>query len=271
MKLTLIHRYVCAPPDSTGEPCRPGRYVRPDIVYLTRVRAGWQVIKPGGVYRASEIDTPDSVNEDYYYPPGTPSTVAGPVQLPRPRSSCPATTSATLASHTLTSTFDPNPRGGPGHQPGLTITGLSAGRLSTDTVCFTLTLAGPPRPDSAYSIFVGTVQQEGAADRYDLEIDGLGQPHTLLAGRGAISHPAIRPYLPHAFLEGTRLQIVATDPFFATNSKFLLQAGTQSTQSNEPLLRRPIDAGDVAPLRGCLTFPTGALNTRGLCGSVPGP
>lgn len=240
-------------------------------MYLTRAGHGWQIIKPGGVYRATEIDSPDSVSEDYFFSPGTPSTVAGPVDVPRPASSCPASASTTLGPHKLTSTFEPNPRGGPGTQPGLTITGLSAGRLSTDTVCFTLTLAGPPKPDSTYSISIGTVQQEAAADRYDLALDGLGQPHMLLDGNGGFSHPRLRPHLPRAFLDGTTLQIIATDRFFVANSQFLLQAGTESTQSNEPLLRRPIDAGDQAPLKGCLTFPTGAIDAHGLCGSVPGP
>ena len=269
--LTLRHRYVCAAQSFPPEPCRPGVTTGTDFVYLMRSRGAWQIIKPGGVYRASEIDSLASVGEDFYYPPGTPSTVSGTADIPPPGSACPTGTSTTVGPHSLTSTFEPNPRGGPGNEPWLTIRALSAAPLSSDTMCFSITLAGAPRPDSTYSIFIGTPQEQGAADFYEVAVDGLGQPHMLLAGQGAITARRLRPLLPKAFLEGSRLEIIGTHPFFARHAEFLIVAGTASTQSEEPLLRRPIDAGDGAPLGGCLTYPTGSIDRSGLCGSQLGP
>jgi hypothetical protein len=266
----LEHRYVCAAQSSAPEPCRPGLNTGTDIIYLTHSGGGWQIIKPGGVYRASEIDRLESVNEDYYYPPGTPTTVSGPAQVPPPSSACPTGASTTVGAHRLTSTFEPNPRGSPGNDPWLTIKALAAARLSSETMCFTLTLAGAPRPDSTYSISVGPCKSKPRANLYDVAIDGLGQPYLLLAGRGAITDPSLKSLLPHAFRDGLQLEIIGTNPFFARHFKFLIVASTQSTQSNEPLLDRPIDAGDQAPQAGCLTYPTGAVNSLGLCGSQPG-
>jgi hypothetical protein len=267
--MILVHDYMCARQSVPPEPCHPGDYVRPDIVYLISLHGRWQIIKPGEVYRASEIDLPDDA-ESNYYPPGTPATIAGPVNLSAPRTPCPSSKAVVLSGkHTLQSTYLPNPNGRPGAAPWLTIDALAVARLSPDTICFTLTLAGSPRPDSGYQIFVGTIQQQAAALLFGVEIDGLGDPHPLLGSRGALSTPRFTPYLPRVFLHDDQLEIIGSDPMFAKLSTFLVQAASQRIQNDEPLLRRPLDAGDMSPLRGCLTFPTGKLNTQGLCGETP--
>jgi hypothetical protein len=269
VRFVLVHRYVCArhaPP----EPCHPGRYVRPEIIYLLRSKDQWKVIKPGLVYRASEIDQPLDEESDYY-PPGDAATINGPTNLPAPKRRCPASRTVTVSPrHALQNTFEPNPNGKPGHVPGLTIRSFSAARISRTTVCFTLTLAGPPRPDFSYDVSLGTVAQHAAADLFDIQIDGLGNPHALVAGRGALNTPGIARYLPKVFASGNRLEIIAAHPILALH-RFIIMASSESIQDDEPLLTRPLDAGDDAPLHGCLIFPTGRLTTRGLCGSGPGP
>jgi len=176
-----------------------------------------------------------------------------------------------MPPHSLQSTFEPNPRGGPGDAPWLKLDAIAAARLSPETMCFTLTLGARPRPDSSYQIYVGTIQQQAAADLYDVEIDGVGGVHPLISGLGALSMPRLADALPRVYLLGTELQIIGTDPYFAKHSRFLVAAGTASLQSDEPLLERPLDAGDQAPAGGCLIFPTGGAETKGLCGSTPGP
>ena len=264
VRLVLVHRYVCARA-AAPEPCHPGQYVRPEIIYLLRSKGRWRIIKPGLVYRASEIDRPLDAESDYY-PPGNAATINGPINLPAPRHPCPASRAVTRSPrHALKSTFEPNPNGSPGNVPGLTIRSFSAGRISRTKVCFTLTLAGPPRPDFSYDVSVGTVGQQAPADLFEIQIDGLGDPHALLAGRGALSTPALARYLPAVFASGNRLEIIATHPALALH-RFIISASSESIQDDEPLLTRPLDAGDFAPLRGCLIFPTGKLTTRGLCG-----
>jgi hypothetical protein len=270
VRMTLVHHYICAPQSSPPEPCHPSSYRRTEIIYLIRARGRWRIIKPGLVYRASELDSPLDAESDFY-PPGTPATVAGPASVPAATSSCPPGVSTVMPPHSLQSTFEPNPRGRPGNAPWLKLDGIAAARLTGDTICFTLTLGARPRPDSDYQIYVGTIQQQAAAELYDVQFDGLGQPHPLLAGIGPLSMPGIAGALPRVFLLGTQLQIIGTDPYFAKHSQFLLGAGTESLQSDEPLLKRPLNAGDQAPNGGCLTFPTGRLETKGLCGSTPGP
>jgi len=250
---------------------RPAHYRRAEIIYLTHSGRRWQIVKPGAVYRASEIDSPDEVSDDFLYPPGTSNTVDGSVSIATARSPCPAGTTLAMPAHRLLSTSLPNPRGGPGNEPWLKITKLSAARLSSRTVCFTLTLGAAPRPDSEYSVSIGPTQAQTAADFDDVEFDGLGLAHTLLSGSGGLGDPGLARKLPRAKLAGHRLELIATDPFFASHSRFLVQVSSQSIQANEPLLRRPIDAGDLAPFGGCMVFPTGTRDTKGLCGSVPGP
>ncbi len=269
--MVLGHRYVCASQSVPRERCHPRNYDQPEIVYLSRIRGCWQIVKPGSVYRATEIDHPLDA-ESSYYPPGSPATIAAAVSLPAPTAPCPSSAAISLSPpHKLKSTYLPNPNGGPRGAPWLKIDALAVARLSPETICFTLTLGAPPRPDSAYGIGVGTVQQQAAADLFDVEIDGLGNPHALREGRGALSTPSLKPYLPHVSLAGNQLEIIGTEDMFAKLSRFLVVASSQSSQDDEPLLTRPLDAGDGAPQRGCLTFPTGKVNTRGLCGSTPGP
>lgn len=259
--MTLSERYVCAGRAPLPRHCHPGPYRRAEIIYLKNSAAGWEIVKPGGVYRASELDSPDDVDDDYLYPPGTPRTVDGPVSLPANAPACPRGTSLRMPPHHLS---DP-----PGNAAWLKITALSAARLSSDRVCFTITLAAPPRPDSVYSVYISTVQQAAPYDHYDVEFDGLGEPHTLLAGLGALGDPRIAHELPHVRLDGDHLELIAADPFFTRTKRFLLQVGSQSTQDLEPLLRHPINAGDLAPLGSCLVVPSGARYRKGLCGSEP--
>jgi hypothetical protein len=266
--MVLVHHYVCSRQSDPPEPCHPGNYVRPDIIYLIKLDGRWHIIKPGAVYRSSEVDQPDGTESDYY-PPGTTATIAGPVNLPAPTVLCPSSAVTSVSPpHVLQSTYEPNPRGEPGAAPWLQINALSIARLSSDTICFTLTLAGPPRPDSGYEIFFGTVQEQAAALLFQVEIDGLGEPHSLLEFAGALSTLGLAPYLPAVFLAGDQLEIIGTDPMFAKLQQFLVQAQSESIQDDEPLLRRPLDAGDTAPQLGCLTFPTGTLNKQGLCGET---
>lgn len=269
VRFVLVYRHVCVR-DGSSEACHPGNYARPERIYLLYAENRWQILKPGVVYRATEIDQPLDA-ESNYYPPGNAATIAGPVSLPSRSRPCPATRAVTRSPrHSLQSTFEPNPNGSPGNVPGLTIRAFSVARISRTTACFTFTLAGPPRPDFGYQVFVGTLQQAAAAELYDIEIDGLGQPHALLAGLGALSTPWLAHDLPSVYASGNQLEIIGTDRTFALR-KFIVEAGTESIQDDEPLLTGPLDAGDFAALRGCLVVPTGTLNTRGLCGSVPGP
>ncbi len=268
VRFMLAERYRCARQSSPPEPCRPSVYVRPEIVYLIRVAHDWKIIKPGDVYESTGIAQPFFAESDYY-PPGNAATVAGSVSVPPSTITCPTGGAVAVSpAHKLQSTFEPNPNGKPGNAPGLTIEALTISRISKHTICFALTLAGPPRPDDAYSIYVGAVQQEGAADLFDVEFDGLGDPHPLLGGRGALSTPSIRSRLPHVAVYGDLLQIIGSDSEFAHLKRFLVQAGTASIQDDEPLLRRPVDAGDTSPLAGCLAFPTGRIDMRGLCGET---
>jgi hypothetical protein len=269
--LTLAHHYVCAKQWTPPQACHPNTYIRPDIVYLIRGRGGWEIIKPGLVYRATELDSPLDSESDYY-PPGDASTVNGPANIPPASVTCPASrTDFVSPRHQLQSTFLPNPRGRPGNDPWLKIRTLAASRVSRGTICFTLTLAAAPRPDSAYDISIGAVNQQAAADWFDVEIDGLGDPHPLLAGQGALSTPKLAPYLPRVSLRGDDLEIVAANAMFVRLRRFLIQATTASIQDTEPLLKRPLDAGDLVPWGDCLTFPSGKLDRQGLCGSTPGP
>lgn len=268
--LVLLERYVCARQTSPPERCRPGRYREHDIVYLLARRGRWQIVKPGAVYRASEVDSPSEVDDSFLFAPGTPATVAGTVSAPPVAASCPAGASVASPPHRLQSTFIPNPRGGPGHEGWLEITSLTAARISASTMCFTLGLAAPPRPDSEYSIGVGAPGEGATADVFDIAFDGLGEMHPMLDGIGTLGDPRLAPRLPRASLDGTSLQIIGSDPQFTLRS-FLLSASGESIQDDEPLLSRPLDAGDSAPVDACLTFPSGALDRKGDCGEAAGP
>jgi hypothetical protein len=242
--------------------------VRPDVVYLVKSASGWKVIKPGLVFQV--LNAPEPVGFDLdYYAPGTTRSVAAPVRAQAPAAPCPARTAPfTAPAHALQSQFG-LPGSRPGDEPWLKIDAIAVARLSSRTVCFTLTLDGPPRPDSAYQIYLGSIAEEGPADRFDVEFDGLGIPHPLLGGEGPLSIPSLAGHLPRVFVAGKQLEIIATDPWFTTTKRFLVSVGADSLQRFDPLLRRPSDAGDLVPWGGCLVFPTGALDTKGLCGSTP--
>jgi hypothetical protein len=266
--LTLVHHYVCAKSRSPRQPCHPGMYRRPDVVYLIRRGSSWAIIKPGLVYYATTNDMPTGAESDYY-PPGDATTIARPAKFPAPAYACPRSrTRSVSAPHKLTSPSVPNPAG-PGTSPWLNIHALAVSRISSRTLCFTLGLGAPPQPDSAYQIYTGRIQQAAAADLFDVEIDGLGNPHPLLVGSGALSSSTLASDLPKVFLIGSQLEIIARVPAYAPIQRFLLTAASESIQSEEPLLTHPLDAGDRAPQRGCLTFPTGKLDTHGLCGEQP--
>jgi hypothetical protein len=263
--LKLSHHYICAG-NASLHSCHPGYYVRPDIVYLISESGQWKVIKPGFVYRASEIPQPDD-SESLYYPPGDAKTVKRPAAIPAPRGPCRGT-SATAQSkpHVLK---DQNYK--TVSAPWLNIRRLTVTRLAQTTVCFTFTLGAVPRADSSYGIYLGSVAQQAPELVFGLDIDGLGQPHLLLTGRGSLSSPGLARYLPHAWLAGKRLEIIATLPHFIPHRRFLVDVESGSLQNQEPLLLHPLEAGDGAPRRGCLIWPTGSILLKGLCGSVPGP
>jgi hypothetical protein len=270
VRFRLVHRYVCAAQSQPPQLCRPSSYVRPEVVYVIRSGRGWKIIKPGRVYEATT--TPDPVGQEGdYYPPGTAATIAGGVSSPLTSTSCPARgTTYGAPPHHLQSTFEPNPRGVPGDHPDLVIDRVAVSKTAADTACFTITLAGAPKPDDEYDISVGRVFQQGAAELFSVQFDGLGDPHPLLAQLGAASTPSLRATLPRVSLTGDQLQLVGSDPIFRSE-RFLVVVGTSSIQSDEPLIARPVDAGDISPFGGCLTFPSGHLDRQGNCGSTPGP
>jgi hypothetical protein len=238
------------------------------VIYLIRTGSRWQIIKPGLVYYATANNEPLGAESDLY-PPGDARTLTRPARIPAPSAPCPPSQATiTLSPHSLSSTTVPNP-GGPGNEPWLNIHSFALSRVSSRTFCFILALGSPPQPDSAYRLYVGPANQHAAADLYDVEIDGLGNPHTLLVGRGALSTPSVAPALPKAFLTGAQLEILTTAPPYAPADSFVAVAMSESIQSDEPLLSHRLDAQDSAPQRGCLTFPTGKIDTRGNCGEQP--
>jgi hypothetical protein len=79
------------------------------------------------------------------------------------------------------------------------------------------------------------------------------------------------PHLPRVFLRGDDLEMIVANSMFLRLHRFLVQGSTESVQDTEPLLKRPLDAGDLVPWGACLTFPVGKVDRHGLCGSTPAP
>ena len=263
--LTLDHHYVCVPPGvSPVVPCRTRTIRRPEIVYLVRVAGSWRVLKPGLVFRATGIDSPDGPESDWY-PPGDAHTVTLPVRDSAPRFRCPAT-QATVSGHDRVDV-----QSGSASAPWLSIRRFAVSALSGGRACFSLRLAAVPRPDSSYSLGVGPVALAAPTSLYTIDFDGLGGVHVLVDGVGAIGNPSIVRDLPRIALHGTELDVLA--PHRARLSgTYLAVAGTESLQFMEPLLRHPLDAGDDGvPYGGCLVVPSGRLDRTGNCGSVPSP
>ncbi|HEX4036352.1 MAG TPA: hypothetical protein VHX66_18075 [Solirubrobacteraceae bacterium] len=264
--LTLAHRYVCANKGTADQPCHPDVQRMPDIIYLVLAGGHWLVLKPGLVFRASEIDAAED-DESVFYPPGNASTVRGAARLGAPPQRCPATTiAAPGVSVAVSDATHLRSRA-----PWLAITRLAIARLDRGTVCFELTLAAPPRADSDYSIGLGVPGQPDPADLFDVQIDGVGRPHVLIRGEGRIENnpPGVRimnisRYLPQIGLDGRQLDIISRD--FPAGHRFDVTADSSSLQSDEPVLRHPLNAGHHIPTHGCLKFPSGKLTFAGLCG-----
>jgi hypothetical protein len=265
--LEIAHRYICAGNDPLPDGrCNPGLYRRPDIVYLIREGGRWQILKPGLVYRASEVDSPDdNYGQAIYYPPGDATTVARPTPNPYGSVTCPKTR-VTVAGHPHPSVTT---RLNPAIPPALRIDRFSVARVGPERLCFSLVLAAPPRADAEYSIGVALYRQQAPVDLFDVDFDGLGDPHALVGGVGALSEPAIAPYLPRIGVAGRTITIVGRQRGFAPHRRLLVVAGSGSLQPDEPLLRHPLTAGDGIPYGMCLVFPTGKLTQIGNCGGVP--
>ena len=263
--LTFAHRYVCVGPAVSGQPCHPGVIRRPDIIYLIQNDSGWQILKAGLVFDATDLDEPNDP-ESTFYPPGDAATSSAIAAIGGPRFYCPPSQRArTDPSHDVT-----DPSGDAVHAPWLDITRLGVSRINSDTVCFRLTLAAPPRADSGYDILAihdlrgGAVGEGGTIA---VEVDGLGQPHALIGGQGILSTPSIAAYLPRFGLVGDQLEIAAAiPPSFTSGSGLLVASGTESLQPDEPLLAHPLNGGDTAPDHGCLRFPAGGISTADVCG-----
>jgi len=263
--LTLDHHYVCVPPHfSPDAPCRTRTIRRPELVYLARVAGSWRVLKPGLVFRATEISAPYDGEQDWY-PPGDPRSVTQPVPGVGTGWRCPAT-SASVHSHDRVDV-----RSGRGPAPWLSISRLSVSRLPGGRTCFALRLGAGPRPDSRYELFASTVAQAAPFDLFQVDFDGLGRPHALIHGEGRFSNPALSGQLPRIALRGTELDILAPGSPRLTASRYLLAASATSLQLGEPLLADPLQASDAGiPYGACLVVPSGRLIRTGLCGSIPG-
>jgi hypothetical protein len=91
----------------------------------------------------------------------------------------------------------------------------------------------------------------------------------MIWGSDETNKPSLAHFLPHVSVRGDQLQIIGSDPPYTGQQRFLVIAATQSTQSEEPLVRWPLQLSDSSPLRGCLVFPSGAIDKKGLCGASP--
>ena len=267
--LTLAHRYVCTGRAAPGQPCHPGIIGRPDIIYLIQHAGRWRILKPGLVLFATESDQPAAA-ESTFYPPGDPSTVTNTARIPGPQFACPpAKRAITDPANDVTNTSSYAVV----QAPWLDITRLGISQADSHTVCFSLTLAAPPRADSSYAIYIthevpgpGGIEQSTS---FAVEVDGLGVPHALLAGLGELGTPGIARYLPQFGLDGEQLDIAAAIPStLLSGGGLLVSSQTTSLQADEPLLPHPLNASDTAPNRGCLRFPAGGISTAGICGQA---
>lgn len=265
VSLTLDHDYVCVPPHfSPTGPCRAQTMRLADRIYLTRVGAAWRVVKPGFVFRATEVAPHDDTPDQYAYPPGDARTVTQPVRGVGASFHCPPTR-ATVSGYDRLDAFPPVVA------PWLQIERLSVSELSGGRACYALQLAAAPAPDSAYSIAFGSVEQSAPEDVYEVDFDGLGFPHVLLRGAGRFGDPAITRYLARIALHGTELDVLI--PRWAhLRGRFLAAAGTESLQFYEPLLKQALVVSDEGvPYGACLVVPNGRLDRVGNCGATPGP
>lgn len=260
--LTLEHRYICKDGHRAGTPCEAGVIRLPDIIYLLKHAGRWQIIKPGLVWYASEEPEPQDSSEQIYYPPGDLTTIKRQVTIGAQDFACPP--SAVRTSDPSNDVVE-NESGGPRvDAPWLDIRGLGVARIDPDTVCFTIELAAPPLPDSRYSLYVGNRHEPGVEKLIDVEIDGVGDPHIILGGRGAFLDPRITSSLPNLGLAGNNLKIEASKQPPLTQPELFVIATSESLQSREPLIPHPLIGEDHAPDHGCLDYPTGKLIT-GTC------
>lgn len=263
--LTLDHQYVCIPPGvSPDAPCRTRTIRRPELVYLIRVVGSWRVLKPGRVFRAAGISSPNGPDSDWY-PPGDARTVSQPVRDMGARFSCPATR-VTVSGHDRVDVPS-----GSASAPWLSIRRFAVSQLAGGRACFSLRLGAVPRPDSSYSLGVGPVAQSAPTSLYTIDFDGLGGAHVLVDDIGTIDNPSIVRELPRIALRGTELDVLA--PHWARlTGTYLAAASAQSLQFTEPLLRNPLDASDDGvPYEACLVVPSGRLDRTGNCGTAPSP
>jgi hypothetical protein len=197
VRMMLAHRYVCAGPGTTDQPCHSDVERRPERIYLLRTSSGWKILKPGLVYRASEVDSA-SDDESIYYPPGDAATIAASPFISAPNFACPLSGPSVADRVGDVENFGNT---GPftASAPWLDITRLAVSRIDRHTLCFALTLAAPPHADSAYGF--GIIHELGGAEEgtgFSLEIDGVGRAHPLAGGQeprqpGPRAHtPAIR-------------------------------------------------------------------------------
>jgi hypothetical protein len=256
--LTLAHRYVCREPQGSRAPCQAGIIRRPEIIYLIDNHGRWQIIKPGLVWIASEDTDPYDPGESIYYPPGDPTTIARPAAINPPSFACP-TSAATIDDPP--GDVVPDQYGDPAvDAPWLDIRDLSVASVDQNTLCFTLQLAAPPRPDSSYSINLATEKYPRPHKVIEVQIDGLGDPHVLFEGMGAYRDPGIASSLPTISMSATSLEITVPKPLWpATKPELHVTATSESLQPQEPLIPHPLAGEDEAPDSGCLAYPTGKL------------
>jgi hypothetical protein len=272
VRMTLAHRYVCAGPGTADEPCHADIKRRPERIYLLRGGGGWKILKPGLVYRASEIDSA-SGDESIYYPPGDVSTIATPPVIPAPNFACPPSRAAVADRAGDVENFN---NAGPFtvNAPWLDITRIAVSRINRHTLCFALTLAAPPHADTDYGFgIMHELRGGGEGTSFGLAIDGVGHSHALDADRGRLGSPSGAAALPRYGLVGNRLEFAVAAPRkFTSGLSLQVQASSDSLQTDEPLLSHPLNAGDlIAPDHGCLKFPTGGISLAGICSNEPGP
>jgi hypothetical protein len=255
--LTLAHHYICAGSDPTPQHCHPDIEVRPDVIWLLKSHGSWLILKPGLVYRASEIDSAQD-DESIYYPPGDASTITGPARIVTTRFRCPQRgISITKPAGNVSN----NANSGPPtvRAPWLDITRLSVSRVTHTVLCFAVTLAAPPRPDTRLTLFYVHELAGGVetGQNFGLDIDGLGLPHPLLNGAGTLSGTYPARVLPQFGLAGKRLELaIAVPPSLSAGSGLHVTAETDSLEIDEPLIAY-----------GCLSFPRGGITHARVCGN----
>lgn len=145
-------------------------------------------------------------------------------------------------------------------RPDFDITDLRVTRAGSGPVCVELGLAGRPRADAVYGVFVSAASFSGSpGPNAALIVDGAGGLHLLNSGRGVIFYPSIRALRPRWGWTGHSLVFR-----FDSHRRLPLPRGHLTVKSAtggdfglvEPLIANPYRY-DGAPAGTCIRFPSG--------------